>query len=287
MLLLVLSATGGNLLLNPGFESVRDNAPLRWDLYVMPRAGCQGELDSSIAHEGQYSVKLHNETPYGKEPANNWSQSITTNLRNRELRVSGWLKTQGATEAALWLQCFQRNPLRILALESTTHAQLITGDTDWTEVEMRVTVPNETDFVMFRCVLLGEGTAWFDDVSVEDAPEHISTPPEAAVAEAVRKEAPPQAPPASKDSAQLEELRISRQALADANRTLRELNTSLLTQITELQVEIEQLRQEIQDLRLQEEAERTEAPPTPSVPQPEMPVPPLVPHVPPIEKEQP
>ncbi|MGI6459130.1 MAG: hypothetical protein ACOX5J_03375 [Candidatus Hydrogenedentales bacterium] len=287
MLLLVLSATGGNLLLNPGFESVRDNAPLRWDIFVMPRAGCLGELDGSTAHEGQYSVKLHNETPYDKEPANNWSQCITTNLRNRELRVSGWLKTQGASEAALLLQCFQRNPLRILAQESTTNLQFITGDTDWTEVEMRVTVPNETDFAMFRCVLLGEGSAWFDDVSVEDAREHESPLPEALVAEAVEREAPPQASPAGKDSAPLEELRLSRQALDDANRTWSELNASLMTQINELQEEIEQLRLEIQNLRLQEEAEKAETPPTPSVPWPEMPVPPLVPHVPSNEKEQP
>ena len=167
--LIALLAASGNLLVNPGFEAVRDGAPVRWDLFVMPREGCYGEVDGEVANEGQYSAKLHNGNPYEKEPANNWSQSITTNLRNKELAVNGWIKTEGATEAALWLQCFQRTPLRIVAFASTGTDTPVYGDTDWTEVEMQVPVPNETDFVMVRCVLLGEGTAWFDGVSVEDA----------------------------------------------------------------------------------------------------------------------
>ncbi len=293
LLVMILTAAGNNLLMNPGFESVRDNAPARWDLFVMPRDGCRGEMDGETAHEGRYSVKLHNETPYDKEPANNWSQTITANLRNRELRVSGWIKAQGATEAALWFQAFQRSPLRILAFESTASDRPVTGDTDWTEVEMRVTVPNETDFVMLRCVLLGEGAAWFDSLSVEDARQSEPGRANQTAAEAVKDETSPQPRTAtrdaapSEDSVSLEELRSSRQALADANRTLRELNTSLLAQISALQAEVERLRQEIQAMRLQEPAGGAEAPSIPSIPWPEIPVPPLVPHVKPSEEELP
>lgn len=293
ILVMILTAAGNNLLMNPGFESVRDNAPARWDLFVMPREGCRGEIDEETTHEGLYSVKLHNETPYDKEPANNWSQGITANLRNRELRVSGWIKTQGATEAAFWFQAFQRSPLRILAFESTASDRPVCGDTDWTEVEMRVTVPNETDFVMLRCVLLGEGTAWFDGLAVEDARQSEPEKPDQTPAGAVKDETSPQprtdptgAAP-SQSSVSLEELRTSRQALADANRTLRELNTSLLAQISALQAEIERLRQEIQTIRLQEPVRGAEPPFATSIPWPEMPVPPLVPHAEPSKEELP
>ena len=86
---------------------------------------------------------------------------------------------------------------------------------------------------MLRCVLLGEGTAWFDGLAVEDARQSEPEKPDQTPAGAVKDETSPQprtdptgAAP-SQSSVALEELRTSRQALADANRTLRELNTSL------------------------------------------------------------
>jgi len=281
--LMAVVAASGNLLVNPGFEAVIGNMPVRWDLFVMAQEGCYGEADENVHNEGRRSVKLHNETAYEKEPANNWSQSITTNLRNKELRVKGWIKTEAATEAALWLQCFQRSPLRILAFNSTGNPTPVYGDTDWTEVEMQVPVPNETDFVMLRCVLLGEGTAWFDGVSVEDvlqtkAGSIFETAKPAEKAQMPAPAARAEHPASAKENASLEELRASRQALTEANRTLRELNTSLLAQISALQAEVQRLRDEIQAVRLQEPGESRQTPRASGHSWPELPVPPLVPY---------
>ncbi|MEA3364844.1 MAG: cell division protein ZapB [Candidatus Hydrogenedentes bacterium] len=291
--LLLLTTASGNLLVNPGFEAVRGDMPIRWDLFVMPQEGCYGEVDPSVHQEGKYSGKLHNGRPYDKEPANNWSQSITTNLRNKELLVRGWIKTEAATEAALWLQCFQRRPLRIVAFASTGDLMPIYGDMDWTEVEMRVPVPNETDFVMLRCVLLGEGSAWFDDLSVEDALESKAGKPVTISQSSEKAETPrrpeTKEPPSTsaKEGESLEELRATRQALTDANRTLRELNTSLLAQINALQEEVQRLREEIEAIRTREPAESLQTPGLPRIPWPEFPVPPLVPHKEQLEEDVP
>lgn len=282
---MAFAAASGNLLVNPGFESIRDSMPIRWDLFVMPQEGCYGEVDEDAPNEGRYCIKLHNGEPYDKEPANNWSQSIAVNLRNKELAVKGWIKTEGATEAALWLQCFQRNPLRIVAFASTGTATPVYGDTDWTEVEMQTPVPSETDFIMVRCVLLGEGAAWFDGLSVEDALQSAGRKPSETAAETRKPEGPskqetkPEGPGPQGAQDSVDELRASRQALTDTNRTLRELNTSLLAQISALQAEVERLRQEIQAMQLQGLGERAESPLAPVVPWPQIPVPPLVPHI--------
>lgn len=284
MCLMMVTTVSGNLLVNPGFEAVRDDMPIRWDLFVMSQEGCYGEVDPSVHKEGSYSAKLHNGAPYDKEPANNWSQSITTNLRNKELLIKGWIKTEKATEAALWLQCFQRRPLRIVAFSSTGTSTPVYGDMDWTEVEMQVPVPNETDFVMVRCVLLGEGRAWFDSLSVEnarrsEADKFAATPKPSEENEKPRQpEAKDTSPFVPKEDESLKELRASRQALAEANRTLRELNTSLLAQISTLQAEVQRLREEIQTMQRQKAEERPPTPPVPEVGESQVPVPPLVPH---------
>lgn len=282
--MIALATASGNLLVNPGFEAVRGDVPVRWDLFVMPQEGCYGKIDPDVHKEGRYSAKLHNGTPYDKEPANNWSQSITVSLRNKELRVKGWIKTEAAAEAALWLQCFQRRPLRIVAFGSTGDTIPIYGDMDWTEVEMRVPVPNETDFVMLRCVLMGEGTAWFDGISVEDATgsetdTRSETPVPSEKAEEARKlSVRDKAAAPEKERESLEELRASRQALVEANRTLRELNNSLLAQISALQAEVQRLREERETMRMLQPEKSLQVPTVPDVPRPELPVPPLIPH---------
>jgi hypothetical protein len=278
--LMILTAASGNLLVNPGFEAVRGDVPIRWDLFVMPQDGCYGEVDEKVCNEGEYAAKLHNGSPYEKEPANNWSQSITTNLRNKELLVKGWIKTEAATEAALWLQCFQRNPLRIVAFSSTGTTTPVYGDTDWRQVEMEVSVPSETDFVMLRCVLLGEGTAWFDGVSVEDVIQTATK--KSGESEKGSEDRERKGSLEDKGDDSLEELRASREALAEANRSLRELNTSLLAQISTLQAEVQRLREQVQTLRLLEPDLLA-----PTVPPPRLPSPPLVPHVERREEETP
>lgn len=285
--LITLAAAPENLVANPGFEAVRGVVPIRWDLFVMPREGSYGEATQDQVYEGNYAAKLHNETAYDREPANNWSQSITTDMRNRELSVSGWAKTAGAAEAAIWIQCFQRRPLRILAFESTGTRTPVFGDTDWREVHMRVNVPNETDFIMVRCVILGEGTAWFDEISVVETLRRDAVPdaprPEPRNAETPRPREQRTPPGDAADNA-VEELRAMRQTLADANQTLRELNTALLAQISALQTEVERLREELRAVR---PAVPQETPRTSAVPWPELPVPPLVPHVPRTQEDLP
>ena len=155
-----------NLLVNPGFES-RDSEgmPRPWSLFIMPKKGAAGRLDSAAMH-GESSVMLHTSKAYETEPANNWSQVIITDASSKDMRLTGYIRTENATEAALWLQCFSKSPARVIAAQTTSLRTPVQGTNDWTPVEIKLKAPRDTDFLVVRCVLKGKGTAWFDSIEL-------------------------------------------------------------------------------------------------------------------------
>ena len=162
------------LLANPGFEELIVDRPARWDLFVQPPgpgandgAGALGRT-GDLAHSGKYSIMLHTPVPYAKKTFNNWSQALFAGLGGKQLHVSGWIRVEEAEEAAIWLQCWRKRPWRLLSVHSTSKATPIYGTRDWEEAAMTVDVPEDTDFLMLRCVLSGPGSAWFDDVAVAE-----------------------------------------------------------------------------------------------------------------------
>lgn len=181
LIVALAAAEDGNLVRNPGFEMLDGARPASWDLYVASRPGAKGTLDGTVAYGGDYSVRLATLDPYDVDPCNNWSQNITRDVSGQTLVVAGHIKTEEATGAALWLQCWKADPLGVSHVSTTSSIHPMSGTNDWTSVEMTVHVPAATDFVTLRCVLKGTGTAWFDEITVTKKPE---TPPPPKPAEA-------------------------------------------------------------------------------------------------------
>ena len=117
---------------------------------------------------------LYTPEPYPTEPANNWSQVIITDAASKELHLRGFIRTEEATEAALWLQCFSRNPARVVAAQTSSLELPVRGTTGWTEVRLAITAPQQTDFLVVRCVLTGTGKAWFDAIELRVGDHSIS-----------------------------------------------------------------------------------------------------------------
>ena len=225
--LAVVLGAGENLLANGGFDLLgAEGLPRDWDVYVMPMAGAEGAV-TDAGREGQ-AVMLHNPREYERDPANNWSQTLLGEYVGLNLTISGYIKTEGATEAALWLQCWRRDPPMVVAIASTSVETPIRGDTDWTFVEASVQAPEGTDFLIVRCVLRGRGTAWFDDMTVAGAGDGDGA---VAVAEAEDVEGAP----AADDTGQ---------QLREMSAALQESNASLREQLAVLEREVSALREQ-------------------------------------------
>ena len=167
-LLIILSAAGAsaeNLLANPGFEDLAGDKPSGWDQFVQPMPGAAAAL-ADTAHGGAYAVQLHIPAPYDKDPLNNWSQNLFGEFGGKTIRVSGFIRVEEATEAALLVQLWRKKPWGVIGAATTSTDMPVYGTQDWQEVSMDVPVPEGVDFVTLRCVLKGSGSAWFDDIAV-------------------------------------------------------------------------------------------------------------------------
>ncbi len=282
---LLLAASAGadpNLLQNPGFEQVSAGLPEQWDLFVKdyeplekPDVAARGAVDT-VAHEGKNSAFLYNPIVYRSEPCNNWSQTVWGVLEGKKLRLSGAIKTEEATTAALWVQCWQRTPYKLLSVSSTSDKTPVSGTSDWRDVEMTVDVPAGTGFVMVRCVLRGKGKVWFDDLSLTE----IMSPAKQHAIEPEKPESIPIPTPKANEAPDIRELK----AVAESLRSYSKSNQDLLQEVQGLQQEIQGLRDQLKVLK--EAADKVDAAPVaPPVPPPvspppekRKPVPPLVPH---------
>ena len=166
------SASAENLLANPGFEDLAGDKPAHWDQFVQPMPGAVAKL-TDTAHGGAYGVQLHIPTPYEKDPLNNWSQNIMGDFAGETLRISGFIRVESATEAALLVQLWRKKPWGVLGAASTSTDMPVYGTQDWQEVSMEVVVPDGVDFVTLRCILKGSGSAYFDDLSVTRVEETV------------------------------------------------------------------------------------------------------------------
>lgn len=287
-ILLLLTARAGaeNLLVNPGFEERDGDMPAGWHVYVEPQDGSTGMTDASHPLEGRSCVMLRNTTAYRREPANNWSQNILQDLSGKTVVVSGSIKTDQATGAMFWLQCFRKKPWEVLLQRSSGEVKAMTGTHDWTSVDLHVTVPDGTDFVVLRCVLKGTGTAWFDRLSVEEENPLPAEPPvaEKPVLTPVTPNAPlmpatPEIPGIqanSKGPAGRDDILAAQDAIRQANEALRKSNQAVADQLQAMREQLEALREQIRKTAAGESEADRQNEGAASRP----PVPPLVPHVP-------
>lgn len=252
MLLLAVASHAENLLKNPGFETTAGNVPAEWNVFVQPKDDASATLDQRVAKDGSNSVKLTIGSPYLEDPANNWSQNVLEDLRGKRLMLRGFIKTEGVGEAAVWVQCYQRNPLRMILQESTSSNGLLTGTQDWTPVHVTINVPMTTDFVVVRCVLRFRGTAWFDGLSLEvenGDPSGVKKPEVS-----LRMPDPPSMPelprvevPSKPSPAEAAELLEAHEELRKANAALQSSNAAMSKQIEDLRKQIEALKRQINE----------------------------------------
>ena len=126
--LLASPAHAENLLINASFERAdSEGMPRPWSLFIMPQEGADGRLDTK-AMRGASSIMLHTSEAYETEPANNWSQVIITDAASKDLRLTGYIRTENATEAALWDQPLTLENLHLAPQGKRIKDNFVLGD---------------------------------------------------------------------------------------------------------------------------------------------------------------
>ena len=264
-----LAGAETNFVQNSDIAEADNGEPDHWRLFVMPMDGAYGGVDNEVAHAGERSLTLYNPRRYEEEPANNWSQNILEDLAGETLHLSGYIRTEDATEAAIWVQCIRNRPWGVLRTISTSDRRMVRGTRDWTNVEATFEVPSDTDFIVVRCVLKGEGRAWFDNIQLRPAAADEEPPEEEDAGEPEPQRqvrtAPGIPPPRDEttvetgmDQAMLNALLEANQALLETYRELRSANELLYERLSDLEGELRGLREELAEVEA-EIAARMEA----------------------------
>ena len=84
----------------------------------------------------------------------------------KKIRYSGYIKTEGVTRgfAGLWWRV--DGPSGVLAFDNM-QSRGVTGTTDWTRYTIELPVDASAKNINFGALLPGDGTAWFDGLTIE------------------------------------------------------------------------------------------------------------------------
>jgi len=84
----------------------------------------------------------------------------------KKVRYSGYIKTEGVTRGFAGLWWAVDGPGGVLSFDNT-QSRGATGTTDWTRYTIELTVDASAKAISFGALLPGDGTAWFDGLTIE------------------------------------------------------------------------------------------------------------------------
>jgi hypothetical protein len=157
---------GINLLQNSDFEEGTDHVPSHW--FFGTYASAQNmSWSRSVSYQGQASICVVNHDKYNKKPIS-WKQNIMDFPVNRELLLSGYIKTEKVSSDGIVAISIRAEDEAggLVACANTYDVYQIVGTCDWTEVKASVAIPPEAEEIEVAAFLYGTGHVWFDSIQL-------------------------------------------------------------------------------------------------------------------------
>lgn len=155
--------TTPNLLHNGGFEEGEENQPAQWQTFFVYRGGTASRT-AEEAYRGQYSGRLHIPEEGGYA---NLQQDLEAGPGEAYF-FRAYLKVAGSCRAHLHVDFMHGEgqwPQSVFAQE--TVGLVVQGPSDWSPVQGWFVTPERTARMRLYCRAGGQGTAWFDEVSLQ------------------------------------------------------------------------------------------------------------------------
>ena len=129
-------------------------------------------IDENTARSGSKSAIVRAKKP-NPQLHNTIFQAIRADgYRGKRIRVSGYLKTEGADVGWLWVRVDSSDgTLRMDNMQNRPAR----GTTDWTRYDLVIDIPDDALGFSYGVGLTGNGAAWADDFSVEIVDRSVAT----------------------------------------------------------------------------------------------------------------
>lgn len=133
-------------------------------ILVIPKGNADVSWATDAAHTGQRSIRFHAARMHERREL--FPTGAVCNVRpHHRYRLSGWIKTRGVDRLArLELRSYEYTYNNVI--DSAQSAD-VNGTRNWTRVAVELDSGDEA-YLMPKLILYGPGTAWFDDVLLEE-----------------------------------------------------------------------------------------------------------------------
>ncbi len=147
----------------------------------VPPSGGKGYAvtrDGTVAHSGKASARIET-ISRNRDPQSFGTLTQATPAgpyHGKRVRLSGFLKTKDVARgyAGLWLRADGEIVGRPLAFDNMARRPLV-GTVDWKRCEIVLDIPEEARGLHYGALLVGEGTVWVDDLTLEAVGADIPT----------------------------------------------------------------------------------------------------------------
>lgn len=157
---------------NISFErEVVGSTPVRPAEWAVEANGFEVTLDTLVARDGQRSLRSRY---VAAEPFSSDGRHIALAVQmipagplvGRRVRLTGWVRTADvhAGYAGLWLRLDGRGRAPVVDMRS---ARAPVGTTPWTRYVVELPVDSAASTVIYGAIHRGDGTAWFDSLSID------------------------------------------------------------------------------------------------------------------------
>jgi erythromycin esterase len=168
--------------LNLGFEQASDDLtrPKVWAIsgngFNLDAPGFEVTLDEEGPKSGQRSLRMK---ATGKGDFGNAYLTVPGKVAaGKRVKIRGWIKTRDVARGYAGLWCRIDGPAGMLAHDNSAvridakgkierDDRGVRGTTEWKEYSVEHDVPPNATAIVFGAILVGDGTAWWDDFAVE------------------------------------------------------------------------------------------------------------------------
>lgn len=164
--LTVVDVKPGERLAGFGFETLRP--------WGGGAAGYERALDCDVRRAGECSGRIQRTASTSAFDFATFVLTVSAQpWQGGKLRFSGWLRTAIADEgwAALWARVDAADGTVLAFDNMDVSDRAVRGTRDWERHEIVLAVPEDAASISFGSLLVGDGTAWFDEFSLTRADE--------------------------------------------------------------------------------------------------------------------
>lgn len=167
--LCVFSQLEAQVVLNAGFEKIADDGGFKdWKWSKSP--GFTFSPETGSAYEGKYCARLSS-TVGNKNGGAAFVQALSGRVSGlKRVRFSMMIKTKDAAPVGFILNAFVD---RFNVYSNSEAPATISGTNDWQRYSLETVLPTYTNALSIVGKLSGPGTAWFDDVKLEEIPLNV------------------------------------------------------------------------------------------------------------------